>query len=171
MWNIPLFEHIWHICWLCHILSLQKPLINTYTYQNKCAIYHKILRFMHFDWHFLRLKSMMILSYFLCIFNTQLIISHIWTRRTFLWQSVLFPWTTSWTLSGCSFLKYVAFYILRLFNSLPRIFDKLSNLNISDSCNVLYSNSWNAYLIIVTTATTGGSVPFSSQRTFFHREC
>ena len=27
-----------------------------------------------------------------------------------------------------------------------------------------------AYLIIVTTATTGGGVPFSSRRTFFHRE-
>ena len=26
------------------------------------------------------------------------------------------------------------------------------------------------YLIIVTTATTGGGVPFSSRRTFFHRE-
>ena len=26
------------------------------------------------------------------------------------------------------------------------------------------------YLILVTTATTGGSVPFSSRRTFFHRE-
>ena len=25
-----------------------------------------------------------------------------------------------------------------------------------------------AYLILVTTATTGGSVPFSSRRTFFH---
>ena len=27
-----------------------------------------------------------------------------------------------------------------------------------------------AYLIIVTTATTGGGVPFSSRRTSFHRE-
>ena len=27
-----------------------------------------------------------------------------------------------------------------------------------------------AYLILVTTTTTGGSVPFSSRRTFFHRE-
>ena len=26
------------------------------------------------------------------------------------------------------------------------------------------------YLIFVTTATTGGGVPFSSRRTFFHRE-
>ena len=49
---------------------------------------------------------------------------------------------------------------------------KLMNFNLSDKLSIhgISTTYSQTYLILVTTATTGGSVPFSSRRTFFHWE-